>query len=70
MIENLREIDTIPIYILFKEYRGYSWGKSLGRDVDVDRTMNAYRIRWVLPQKTLDFLNSKIKFLSNLFINP
>ncbi|KPE48974.1 hypothetical protein [Chryseobacterium indologenes] len=61
---------TIPIYMLFKEYRGYSWEKSLGKDVDVDRTMNAYRVRWALPQKTLDFLNSKIKFLSNLFINP
>lgn len=65
-----RDRYTIPVYMLFKEYRAYNWENGLGNDVNVSNKLEQYRVMWNLPMKTLNYLNSNIKTFSNIFINP
>jgi hypothetical protein len=65
-----RDRYTVPIYMLFKEYRSYSWENSMGNNLNVQNKLESYRIMWNLPPKTLNFLYDHIKTLQNTFINP
>ncbi|WP_312900601.1 hypothetical protein, partial [Chryseobacterium taichungense] len=65
-----RDRYTIPVYMLFKEYRSYNWEKGLGNEVNIEGKLEQYRVMWSLPTKTLNYLNHNIKTFSNIFINP